>query len=289
MTRTRRTDPSTPVHAHASIDAFRSGPVASGRHEIDLGGSLLDLLVEDRGARHTLVAFRGDVAPDDPVPAFPDDALTRRPDFNLVALADPALASHDVRTAWYLGSRGLGPLPDRLEAVVRHALAALGTPPERTVLAGIDEGAFPAIAMAGRLPDSTALVGDPRTDLLAAPEEPLRDYLVECHGARSATPQLRIRGSFIEDLDLAAKHAEGLPFDLVVLVSGERAETPAVVAALRGDPRLFVGVAEDPASGSPAPLDDALARAAGALLAPRPSERRLRRHGIRLASSDDLA
>lgn len=190
----------TPAGAveYASVGEFLASRIGDGHHEIHRGLPV-DLLVADRGSSTTVVAFHAS-APDrvTQLPMLSGQGLTEATSVNLLSIADPSLAMHpDLRLGWYLGNRPQGPFRALATPLIGHVLAQLGS--TRTVFFGASGGGFAAGALSQDFPDSLALLCNPRLDLTRPPQAPIRDYLVHCHAALSATPQRRIRGEFVPD------------------------------------------------------------------------------------------
>lgn len=177
---------------------FLASEIGSGHHEIHRGLPI-DLLVADRGASTTVVAFHAS-APDHVrnLPMLSGQGLTEAAGVNLLAIADPSLAMHpELRLAWYLGNRPQGPFRALATPLIEHVLTQLGS--ARTVFFGASGGGFAAGALSQDFPDSLALLCNPRLDLTQPPHAAIREYLVHCHNAHSATPQRRIRREFVPD------------------------------------------------------------------------------------------
>lgn len=233
---------------YGSVAEFLASEIGSGHHEIHRGLPL-DLLVADRGASTTVVAFHAS-APEHvtQLPMLSGQGLTEAAGVNLLAVADPSLVMHpELKLGWYLGNRPQGPFRALATPLIEHVLAQLGS--TRTVFFGASGGGFAAGALSQDFPESLALLCNPRLDLTQPPRAAIREYLVHCHSALSATPQRRIREEFVPDaLD---DEWGGAPANTIAIIQNRRdrvyhdrqflpfarrhAEHPAVFHLLRDD------------------------------------------------------
>jgi len=211
----------TPAGAveYGSVAEFLASEIGSGHHEIHRGLPI-DLLVEDRGSSTTVVAFHAS-APEHVtrLPMLSGQGLTAAAGVNLLAIADPSLVMHpELKLGWYLGNRPQGPFRTLAKPLIEHVLAQLGS--TRTVFFGASGGGFAAGALSQDFPDSLALLCNPRLDLRRPPHAAVRDYLVHCHAAHSATPQRRIRAEFVPDaLD---DQWDGAPINTIAIIQNLR-------------------------------------------------------------------
>ena len=211
----------TPVGAveYGSVAEFLASEISSGHHEIHRGLPI-DLLVEDRGASTTVAAFHAS-APDHVtrLPMLSGQGLTAAAGVNLLAIADPSLVMHpELKLGWYLGNRPQGPFRTLAKPLIEHVLTQLGS--TRTVFFGASGGGFAAGALSQDFPDSLALLCNPRLDLRRPPHAAVRDYLVHCHAAHSATPQRRIRAEFVPDaLD---DQWDGAPANTIAIIQNRQ-------------------------------------------------------------------
>lgn len=203
-----------PTTSYSSVDDFLGSSPRSGAHAIWLGGLYLDLLVEDRGARATLVVFHGAVNERQPtLPVFQGKAVAQAAGLNLITVSDPSLAMGDVDLAWFLGNRWIGPLRPLLVPVIKHVLAAMGS--QETILLGGSGGGYAAIRFAHDFPDSLVLALNPRLNLGVRPRAQVDQYLRACHKVTGPTASSRIRREFVPDMAIEGPYEE-LAFYLLI-------------------------------------------------------------------------
>lgn len=134
-----------------------------GAVEIDLHGLPLHFFYDWRDAPVTLVTFSGTAsAKVQHVPAWAGDGSSRGLGMNRVLISDPTIKlSTDLRLAWYGGSAQQPALQDEIATL----LDDLHLESERMLLFGPSGGGFAALTQATLLPETTALVSNPQTDV----------------------------------------------------------------------------------------------------------------------------
>ena len=163
MRRTRKLASGAVIHSN--VDSFLAARPRSGTHAIATGTEWLDILYKDRGADSTLVCFHSALTTRvQVIPSFSGIQVSEDLDFNLIALADPALACGDVDLAWFLGTRGMGPLTERLPTIVRHFLGD-----RKAILFGASGGGYAAVLFGQYFVDHCVVAVNPRLDLTTSP------------------------------------------------------------------------------------------------------------------------
>lgn len=210
MLRVRR--PGQETITHESVEAFINTEPLSGSHAIAVGTEWLDVKYVDRQAETTLVCFHSALTNRVRVlPAFSGTGVSEATGFNLVALADPSIACGDLDLAWFLGTRGMGPLPERLSLIVRHLLGS-----SSPILFGASGGGYASVLYGQHFPDQTVVSVNPRLDLTQPPLPDIMRYLRVAHSCKSAASLGRAKEKFIPP-PLKDYYSGGLTFDLHIL------------------------------------------------------------------------
>lgn len=234
----RRRVPKPGTLVHDSEAAFFDDTPVPGVHAIRIGTEWLDVSYIDNGFEYTLVCFHSALTNRvRTVPAFSGRGVAEKVGANLISVADPALAKGDIDLAWFLGTRGMGILRNRLSPVIKHLLGN-----RRAVLFGASGGGYAATLFGQDFPGHTVLAVNPRLFLRSRPVAAVARYLAVAHGVTSSTPAKRVRDVFVVD-SLAELYAAGLPFDMFLLQNrGDSVflhhHAEPFVEALAGDPRL---------------------------------------------------
>ena len=234
----RRRIPKPGTLVHDSEAAFFDSIPESGAHAIRIGTEWLDLSYIDNGFECTLVCFHSALTNRvRTVPAFSGRGIAEKVGTNLISVADPALAKGDIDLAWFLGTRGMGILRNRLSPVIKHLLGN-----RRAVLFGASGGGYAATLFGQDFPGHTVVAVNPRLFLRSRPVAAVDRYLAVAHGVTSLTPAKRVRAMFVVD-SLAELYAAGLPFDMFLLQNrGDSVflhhHAEPFVEALAGDPHL---------------------------------------------------
>ena len=244
MQRPRRLSRWSAETRYASAQEFVSVRPQRGLHSVPVGESVVDLLIEDRGAPVTLIVFNASLSSRVRLlPAFQGNGLAEDCGVNLIAVSDPATARGDLDLGWYLGDDLTGPLPEQLGPVLHHAARCLGG--VRTVLFGSSGGGYSAIRYAPHLPDALVLAVNPRLDMQASPAAGLDRYLDVAHPSAQTEAQ---RSAVIERFVRRRPVEPGTgAFTNDVLIYQNRADqrffnhqfTPFLQLA-RGERRLYV-------------------------------------------------
>lgn len=237
MRRTRKLTPGAIVHS--SVDSFVSVRPRSGTHAIAIGTEWLDILYKDRGSDSTLVCFHSALTSRvQVIPAFSGLQISEDLNFNLIALADPALACGDIDLAWFLGTRGMGPLTERLPAIVRHLLGG-----REAILFGASGGGYAATLYGQYFADQCVVAVNPRLDLSSSPTPDMTGYLKVAHSCKSAAALARAKSKFVPK-PLKDLYSDGLSFDLHILQNANdgiyrRNQFEPFARSLSNDSRFF--------------------------------------------------
>lgn len=171
----------TSFHYSPSIEDFLESPRSGGGYSIRVGTGLVDFLVQDRAANTTLVVFSGALSLNAKfTPAFSGLKLAEDTGVNLISVSDPSMALGEITAAWYLGSKGTGPLRPHLSRMIHHILDSLST--RHTILFGGSGGGYAASHLAFDFPGSTAFIFNPRLTLSGKSNRAVRRYFDVCHG-----------------------------------------------------------------------------------------------------------
>lgn len=198
---------------YSNEKAFLRSNLESGLHSIAVKQQFLDLLIEDRKSKTTIISFHASLTKRvRTVPALQGHGLAEDTGVNLIALADPTIGLGDIDLAWFLGNRGIGKLPALLSPLIQHAVNALET--ERLIIFGPSGGGYASILFGKYFPGSIILAVNPRLDLKSKPAADIGNYLTVGHWAHGATPRLRIRDEYV--VDLLSEYSDELNFDLCI-------------------------------------------------------------------------
>lgn len=131
---------------------------------------LLDVLLENKKTDTLIVSFHGAV--DRKRGALPRfewlNTLHNRP-FSTLYFSDPALSTHpDLRLGWFLGTEETN-LHKLLSTLIHHVQVV--TEARNILLLGLSGGGFAAHQVSRYLPNSVALVFNPRTEIPVAQED----------------------------------------------------------------------------------------------------------------------
>lgn len=236
---------------YASVSAFLLARPRQGSHAIAVGSEWIDVSYTDRGAPVTLVCFHSALTERVlTVPAFSGTSVAEQAGINLIAVADPSIATGEVDLGWFLGTRGMGHLRPRLSPVIQHLLGD-----RRAILFGASGGGYAATLYGGDFPGHSVVAVNPRLDLTARPAAKLSDYLRVAHKVRSSAGYGRAAERFVPP-PLKELYADGLPFDLHLLQNANdrvyrQNQTGPFVDALGADERLHVHLYDGEAGHRP--------------------------------------
>lgn len=160
---------------HSSINAFKVTSEQSGIHSIKYGQGNLDLYVENRNARTTLVVFHAAVPPRvKTYPVFQGLSITRNIDCNLIFVSDPVLEL-GTNLGWYSGD-ALRNLQKDLPVVLHCVLESFDTH-EHLVFFGPSGGGYASLFYSLQFPGSWAIPMNPQTDISKYSENAVNAYL----------------------------------------------------------------------------------------------------------------
>lgn len=148
---------------HASPDEFMSSNPGEGIHTIRIGAAIADVLYDERGDGPLLVTFPSALTPDATWPFFSGIGVAARLGASLLAFSDPSTGMAGVPTGWTLGDHRV-PFHEHVPRIID--LLARG---RRVVMLGLSAGGYAALHYSSAVPESVAVVGNPRTHLLAPP------------------------------------------------------------------------------------------------------------------------
>jgi len=165
---------SVPTHHFESLHAYYQSVALEGISTIIYGGRPLDLLVENRGARTTVVFFHAALgAAVTSTPVFSGRGITADIDANIICVSDPSLHL-GLELAWFAGNSAQ-PLQWDLGNVLRHALTAVPSG-QHIVFFGASGGGFAAMFYSHQFPASVAIAVNPQTDINAYTPHFVREY-----------------------------------------------------------------------------------------------------------------
>lgn len=155
----------------------------SGAYSIstEKSGEVLDLYVEARESKSTLIVFHGSIPRvREHYPIFSGRHLAEAVGANLISISDPCLALGDIDLGWHLGTRGLGPLKTTLIPLVSHIINSIES--KDLYFFGASGGAHPAIRIGVAFPDSTIILSNPRLSLERRPQAKTKQFLETVFG-----------------------------------------------------------------------------------------------------------
>ncbi|WP_426734687.1 hypothetical protein [Glutamicibacter sp. 2E12] len=153
-------------YRYDSINEVGRDSTGSGLHSIRLGKHWFDFLYENNNAGVTLVTFSAAVPLERPYPVFSGWSFPKYLPVNLLAFADPAIASSPaIKTSWHLGNNDIhGP------NLARSIIDIFSPENETTLFFGASAGGYAALLHSYERPHSAAFVMNPRIDLKASPD-----------------------------------------------------------------------------------------------------------------------
>lgn len=170
---------------------FTEQEATEGLHTIQIGNQLLDLLIRDRNSPVTVITFQHRVSTRSTYPTLVGEGFTGTVGANLIAIADPSVAlDNEVRLAWYLGNRAIGPLRPILQPIIKTALASLKS--ERLIFFGNSGGGIPALQFAADYPGSIAFTVNPALGINELNESDFNTYMHGCHPGLGRTAFRRV-------------------------------------------------------------------------------------------------
>lgn len=160
---------------HPSIDRFTVASEQSGIHSIKYGHGHLDLYIENRGAKTTLVVFHAAVPPRvNTYPVFQGLSITRNLDCNLIFVSDPVLELN-TNLGWY-GGDSQRKLQEDLPNILRSILVSFDSH-EHLAFFGPSGGGYASLFYSLQFPDSWAIPMNPQTDISKYSEKAVTAYL----------------------------------------------------------------------------------------------------------------
>ncbi|NMF31964.1 hypothetical protein HF851_06690 [Corynebacterium ammoniagenes] len=161
--------------AHPSIDDFTVATKQSGIHSIGYGDGNLDLYIEQRAAKTTIVVFHAAVPPRvNTYPVFQGLSITRNLDCNLIFVSDPVLELN-TNLGWYGGDRQRR-LQEDLPQVLNAVLQSFESH-QQLVFFGPSGGGFASLYYSLQFPGSWAIPMNPQTDISKYSEKAVHAYL----------------------------------------------------------------------------------------------------------------
>jgi hypothetical protein len=201
MPRARSINPK--VHAitsYPSIGRFLAQTkVGPGFHVIEHGNLPIDLLVQDRGHKTTVVFLHGAVRADQGLPVITGLGISRDVPVNRIFISDPSLIlDPDMNLGWYAGNseQRLQPI---LQDIVAKVVASFGS--ERLVFFGPAGGGFAALYLSAHFPGSLAVALSPHTNIARHQQaDVVAQYAEACFGVTGEDPVNRLPHSITTDL-----------------------------------------------------------------------------------------
>lgn len=199
---------SAPIFNVDSIEAFFESTVQSGIQSITFGGGPLDLFVQDRGSKTTVVIFHAALSRSVTTwPVFSGLNLTRDIDANLIAVSDPSL-SLGLELAWFAGNERQ-PLQNFLPPIIHHVASSFPTH-QKFVFFGSSGGGFAALYYSAQFPKSRVLAINPQTNIAEYTPAKVREY---CDVAWNGSPISAINAV----TDLFDVYRFGFPNDIAYI------------------------------------------------------------------------
>ena len=174
-----------------SVEEFLNSPVPDSTPNeaeaisIRYGAAFMDLLVEDRAAKTTIVMFHAAVNPNDTtLPVFLGRHIVEGVDANIVHVSDPSL-DRGASIGWFTGDESR-PFQQDLTRCLRHIFTSfhpntseseLG---RRAIFFGASAGGFAALFYSHRFPGSLAVVANPQTHIGRYHEPQVKAYRKKC-------------------------------------------------------------------------------------------------------------
>jgi len=160
---------------HMSFEDFTVAAERSGIHSIQYGDGNLDLYIEHRSAKTTLVVFHAAIPPRvNTYPVFQGLSITRNLDCNLIFVSDPVLEL-STNLGWYGGDdqrRLQEDLPQVLNTIIQTFESH-----QQLVFFGPSGGGFASLYYSLQFPGSWAIPMNPQTDISKYSETAVKAYL----------------------------------------------------------------------------------------------------------------
>lgn len=168
---------------HPTTDSFFAHEIQPGIQVIPYGDSVLELLVEDRGASTTLVLFHAAVNPKQTsIPVFIGHQLTSDLAANLVFVSEPSL-DFGVSIGWFSGDPNRD-LQSTLPRILEHIQNGLKSS-KNLIFYGSSAGGFASLYYSHRFVDSLAIVANPQTDISKYHPEHVKQFLKRVWGTHT--------------------------------------------------------------------------------------------------------
>ena len=160
---------------HESLDSFLKTKLIQGIQVIPFGDSVLEVLVQDRRAKTTLVLFHAAVDPrKTSLPVFIGHQLTEELDANLVFMSEPSLEL-GASIGWFTGDPSRD-LQHDLVKVLGHIQSGLKKA-KYLMFYGSSAGGFASLYYSHQFPNSLAIVANPQTDIVKYHPEHVTKFL----------------------------------------------------------------------------------------------------------------
>src|SRR5699024_11892918 len=100
--------------------------VVSGVHSIQLNEQFLDVLIENRGSRVTLVVFHSALTKSMlTTPVFQGRGIAEKYGVNLISVADPSVEIGKLSLGWHIGNKHVGSMKPTMGPVLNYSLLSL--------------------------------------------------------------------------------------------------------------------------------------------------------------------
>jgi hypothetical protein len=201
MPRARSINPKVhAITAHQSVGRFLAAPkVGPGFHVIEHGNLPIDVLVQDRGHKTTVVFLHGAVRADQSLPVITGLGVSREVPVNRIFISDPSLLlGADMNLGWYAGSSEQR-LQQVLQDIVAKVVSSFGS--ERLVFFGPSGGGFAVLYLSAHFPGSLAVALSPQTNIARhAQADAVSRYAEACFGVSGEDPVGRLPYSVTTNL-----------------------------------------------------------------------------------------
>lgn len=158
------------------LKSFMSGGAGTGVNTVWHHGLPIDMSLSANPGAPLIVVFHGAAAADVRLPWLSGTGVTGDLSSSRLSISDPSLyLSPELNLSWFSGSRIQPDLITALARIIKKTAAATGAP--RVVLFGGSGGGFISLKLLEHLPQATAVVMNPQTDIEKYHEKHVQRYI----------------------------------------------------------------------------------------------------------------
>ncbi|MGP0221680.1 hypothetical protein [Paenarthrobacter sp. NCHU4564] len=170
-----------PKYDHGDLIDFLGTQPGNGYHSIGYNGLPVDLRVQNRGYKTTVIFFHAAISAKHSYPVMTGGGISAAAQANRIFVSDPSLAlSGSLNLSWFLGNEHQPELQSVIEEALRHIVNSWGD--QRLVFFGSAGGGYASLHYASRFPGSLALVSNPQTIIANYNATAVKRFMEICFG-----------------------------------------------------------------------------------------------------------